>query len=566
MGSTEKYTESYRRVECEEEDLGLRTVGDCMKYFAEVQGNKYAVIFGATVEADRETVTWLELYENSCVFAKALINLGIKRDEIVGINIRPCPEWLYVTFGCMLAGIKAVGLAFTYTDGSDLIAMMNKLKTCSMLVLDPGASGENWKIVQRLLDAYSKTGRATSSKMSSVRFLLGHRFPTYESKVRSLQEVMANAPTDIEIPKYVSPDDIAFLFQTSGSTGLPKLVAHTHASMLGIGRMKGSNWLRRDAVLFNDRPFNWIGGFPISVFCGNTRVAISGFTELGTDRLSAVIEIITRERCTVALGLPPMIHALIKQAEDLPKNWPIKTLLTGSQPVTKALTKAIGKPCKTLEAVYGCTEFFLSNSYHLTDPDAFPEFCCGPPWLSNGLQVKVVNKEEETVPINTRGELWFKGPVLMKEYFHDPEKTAKAITPDMWFKTDDFAMMDEDGLFYVFGRISNMIISGGMNVVPEILETAIKGCPGIDNVVVVPVSDPVYYQSICACVILKRETNTTEDDIRQFCDTHHNDRPGLFTVLPKFYMFLDAFPETRTGKTSRKDLQAVAEEKFGNYA
>ncbi|XP_052820045.1 uncharacterized protein LOC128245864 [Mya arenaria] len=234
MGSTEKYTESYRRVECEEEDLGLRTVGDCMKYFAEVQGNKHAVIFGATVEADRETVTWLELYENSCAFAKALINLGIKRDEIVGINIRPCPEWLYITFGCMLAGIKAVGLAFTYTDGSDLIAMMNKMKTCSMLVLDPGASGENWKIVRRLLDAYSKTGRATSSKMSSVRFLLGHRFPTYESKVRSLQEVMANAPTDIEIPKYVSPDDISFLFQTSGSTGyqslLPTLTLQCSAS------------------------------------------------------------------------------------------------------------------------------------------------------------------------------------------------------------------------------------------------------------------------------------------------------------------------------------------------
>ncbi|WAR14334.1 CBACL-like protein [Mya arenaria] len=114
--------------------------------------------------------------------------------------------------------------------------------------------------------------------------------------------------------------------------------------------------------------------------------------------------------------------------------------------------------------------------------------------------------------------------------------------------------------------MSNMINSGGIAVMPDILETAIKGCPGIDNVVIVPVSDQVYYQAICACVILKPDARTAENDIRQFCVTHHNDKPGLFTELPKFYMFFDALPETCTGKTSRMDLQALAEKKFGYKA
>ncbi|WAR14332.1 hypothetical protein MAR_004437 [Mya arenaria] len=175
------------------------------QYLAEEQGDKHAFIFGAIIEADRETVTWLELYENSCVFARALINLGVKRDEIVGINIHPCPEWLYVAFGCMFAGIKAVGLAFMYTDGNDLIHIMKKLETCSLLVLDPGASGENWDIFRRLLDSHSKTGTASSAKMSSVRFLLGHKFPVSEIEVLLLHEFMANAPTDIEIPTDASP-------------------------------------------------------------------------------------------------------------------------------------------------------------------------------------------------------------------------------------------------------------------------------------------------------------------------------------------------------------------------
>ncbi|WAR14338.1 hypothetical protein MAR_004443 [Mya arenaria] len=77
-----------------------------------------------------------------------------------------------------------MGLAFMYTDGSDLIHIIKKLETCSLLVLDPGASGENWDIVRRLFDSHSKTGTASSTKMSSVRFLLGHRFPV--SKIETL--------------------------------------------------------------------------------------------------------------------------------------------------------------------------------------------------------------------------------------------------------------------------------------------------------------------------------------------------------------------------------------------
>jgi len=236
---------------------------------------------------------------------------GIKRDEIVGINMRPCPEWIYVLVGCMMAGVKAVGLAFTYTDGSDLVAMMAKLRTCSLLVLDPGANEENWQVFHRLLDAYSDTGRVRSSKMPYLRYFLGHKFPDSITQVRALTSCLEEKHDDVELPEINAPD-IAFLFQTSGSTGVPKLVAHTHASMTAVGRMRGAKWFQSETILFNDRPFQWIGGFPMNLVTGSTRVCKSGWAIFEEDKVATNIDIIAREQCNLALALPPMMHAMMK--------------------------------------------------------------------------------------------------------------------------------------------------------------------------------------------------------------------------------------------------------------
>ena len=101
-----------------------------------------------------------------------------------------------------------------------------------------------------------------------------------------------------------------------------------------------------------------------------------------------------------------------------------------------------------------------------------------------------------------------------------------------------------------------------MNISPEILVAIMKTCSGIEDVVAVPVS--VYYQVICACVIIKSESVLTETEIRKFCEPIHNDKLRLFTLLPIFFLLLDQFPETNTGKTSRKELTQIAEKKIAN--
>jgi len=226
------------------------------------------------------------------------------------------------------------------------------------------------------------------------------------------------------------------------------------------------------------------------------------------------------------------------------------------------MTNVIGHLCNSIDIAYGSTEFFLCTFGHVVDPASYQDFYSGLLLSSIDAEIKIVDTSGEILPVNTKGEIYFRGQTLMKEYYNDPEKTADVLTEDGWYKTDDIAKMDEDGKLYIFGRKSNMIISGGFNVVPDILENAIKACPGVDNVACVPVSDPEYYQVICACVILKPNAKTTEDAIRQFLEDLHNDKSRMFTVLPKFYMFVDSFPETTTGKTSKKEIQRMAEQRF----
>ena len=224
----------------------------------------------------------------------------------------------------------------------------------------------------------------------------------------------------------------------------------------------------------------------------------------------------------------------------------------GGQPVSKAFSGCIDTLCKAFGIGYGATEFVIGSGLLVENPDEFKENCIGHPYKD--IQMKICNEVGQTLPANERGEIYVKSEGMFLEYYNDPEKTKAVFTEDGWYKTDDIGYVTEEGLFFCEGRKSETIISGGMNVVPAILEAVIQKCPGVANVVCVPVANEVMYQVICACVIREDGSDVTEDQLRQYCDKVHNDKPRLFTVLPTYYIFLTEFPETYTGKLSRKVL------------
>ena len=230
--------------------------------------------------------------------------------------------------------------------------------------------------------------------------------------------------------------------------------------------------------------------------------------------------------------------------------------------MTKSLAKCIGKASKFLCGIYGSSEALFLTEVIVQGKETLTEYACGTPLVLKGLEMKVVDENGQTLPVNTRGEIYIKSPGMFKGYLNDPDKTKAVMTPDGWYKSDDIGRITEKGLFFVEGRKSNMIISGGSNVAPEILEQVMKTFPGVEIAVIVPIPDEEYYQVVCACVVKKPGSDLTEETLRKVCEDFHADKPGLFTVLPKFYMFMDKLLETKTGKVDRKAIEKAACDKF----
>ena len=229
----------------------LKTVPDYLRYYHDTQPEKEAIVFSNT-DGSREVVTFKEWYVNSLHVAKCLINLGVKKSEFVAVSMRSSPKWLYAAFGAVLAGARPISMSFTYTDGSNVIAMMQKLETCSLLFLDPGAEGENWNILQKVIQRHGKDGIVASENMPYLRYLICHDRPRATDTVLTLQEIMDWETPEVTLPK-IDSDDIFTLFQTSGSTGVPKAIVHTHKSFIAAAKLWTHILGGMDKIHFNDR-------------------------------------------------------------------------------------------------------------------------------------------------------------------------------------------------------------------------------------------------------------------------------------------------------------------------
>ncbi|KAL4227327.1 Acyl-CoA synthetase member 2 mitochondrial [Mactra antiquata] len=556
---SEPYTQSYiKRTESDFTSITKKNLIQFLEENKQRQPDDEAFVFVQT-NGDPVRINWLNLWERCLSTAKGLSLLGVRAGAIVAINLRCCAEWLYATFGAMMLGAIPVSVSFTYTDGSDLIELMKKMGKCSVLIMDPGLENVNWNIINKLLDKYDNNGEVSSTQLPTLRVLIGHAFDASMKDVKKFEDLLTISTDDFKIHD-IKPDDIALMMQTSGSTGSPKFVVHAHSTFTALASTRMVLTDNR-YKLFNERPFSWIGGFPFSILTGMCRVCISGFCQPPENFTDFLLKVLVKEQCTSVLGMPPFVNGLMKEQDNLPENWPVKVILTGGQPLSKNIVNCVGKVCESMCSMYASTEFFAGTQGSFSDPEKFTEHSSGVPPNLGGLEIKIVNDQGDIVPVNTRGELYIRTPCLFKGYFNDPDKTSQVMTQDGWYRTDDMGQMNERGEFIVGGRKSNMILSRGMNVAPEIMEVVLKKCPGVENAIVVPVPDETAYQDLCACIIKKAGSNLQESNLREFCARIHADKPGIFTVLPKYYIFCDTFPETSTGKVSRKALEKMAVEK-----
>ena len=348
-------------------------------------------------------------------------------------------------------------------------------------------------------------------------------------------------------------DDSALILYTSGSTGQPKGVIIPHRQILFNAIATTTAWeLGPDDVAPVSTPFFHTGGW--NVFAtplwhrGGTVVLFDGFD--GVSFLDGMAE----EKCTVALTVPTQLVMMRESSRwgiELPA---LRFLACGGAACPPSLSAAVRASGYTMREGYGLTECG-PNCFAISDKEAVARpGTVG--WPVPFLEMRLAMEDGTEAETGESGELLLRGPQMFAGYFRDEESTSEALAPGGWLRTGDLARRSADGAYSISGRRKEMFVSGGENVFPGEVESVLCGHPGVSEVVVTGLSDPLWGE-VGRAFVVRREgfEATTVEDLIAFA----RDSLAGYKV-PRSVVFLGDLPRLGSGKPDRRALSAMSPE------
>ena len=347
------------------------------------------------------------------------------------------------------------------------------------------------------------------------------------------------------------PSDTAVQFYTSGTTGLPKGAELTNANFAWMLPLWTDTWLLGPGVPnLVCLPMFHIGGAGWGIaglFSGATNHVVREFVP------AQILEMVQRERLQVMLLVPAMILFLVQAPQiretDLSS---LRLIVYGAAPIPAELLKQAMETFKCgFQQVYGLTETtgaitVLPPEDH--DPaDAKKLLSCG--FANKGTELRIVGEDGRDLQAGQVGEIAVRSPQIMGGYWKLPEATSRAIQGD-WFFTGDAGYLDEKGYLYIYDRVKDMIVSGGENIYPAEVESALFGHPGVADVAVIGVPDERWGEAVKAVVVKKGGAEVTAGELI----TWARERVAGYK-LPKSVDFVEALPRNPTGKILKRELR-----------
>jgi len=465
-----------------------------------------------------------------------LIALGLKRGDRVAALLYNSPRAIEVRFALMKAGLCMIPINVRQSVDENAY-IIDHSESC-LLVLD---------------EDYLPAWERMKSQCQGIRTVIvaGQNTGPYLSYEEVIESSFLTEPEVL-----VSLDDLERIAYTSGTTGRPKGVMKTIGN--DLARLR-NDFLNQDYlvssedIMLNVAPLTHAARelFRKHYLKGACNIILRRFSE------EEVLETIQAERATAAMFVPTMIVRLVLY--DKVREYGLNSLRriyygTAPIPVDK-LKLAIEIFGNILRQNYGLTEatqpvLFLSPDDIAIEGDENKVrrlASAGRPAL--GVEVCIVSDQGEQVASGEVGEIIIRGENVMKGYWKDPEATAEVLK-DGWFHTGDAARMDEDGYIYIVDRQKDMIISGGFNIYPREVEAVIDSHPGVEEVAVIGVPDPVWGEAVRAIVVLKPGVHVTQDEIIELCKSKI-----ASYKKPKYVEFVDSLPKNFQGKILKRALR-----------
>ncbi len=317
-----------------------------------------------------------------------------------------------------------------------------------------------------------------------------------------------------------SPDDVALIVYTSGSTGVPKGAMLSHRSMVTSARIQCEHWWAEPFRLLNNMPINHIGGAVQlagqAFVAGGTQVLMPRFDP------AALPRVIREQQVSLIHQVPTMYQLLLEKGQPTPGDLAsLQGVIWSGAPAPPSLIAQLRRFCPRLFTSFGMTE---TGAEVLYTPENTPDKMLS---LSVGLPVPQIplrlGKVDGSGPADgDSGELQIQGPTVMSGYFKQPQATAEAFTADGWLRTGDIGERLANGHYRITGRLREMYKSGGYNVYPREVERVIERHPGVAMAAVVSAADPVYGEVGHAWILLDPDEGVQADaaSVEALCRQH----------------------------------------------
>lgn len=480
----------------------------------------------------RREISWHVFNEKANRFANLLISRGIQKGDKVAILLMNCLEWLPIYFGILKTGALAVPLNFRYTP--DEIEYCVNLADVDILVFGPEFIGRVEEIADRII-----TNR--------LLFYVGENCPTFAEDYNSLSSNCSSKTPECTMTEA----DYAAIYFSSGTTGFPKAILHTHQSLLHSckveqnhhGQTRNDVFLCIPPLYHTGAKMHWFG----SLLSGSRAVLLKG------TKPRYILDAVSKEKCTIIWLLVPWAQDILEAIENGKINladyelgqW--RLMHIGAQPVPPSLIRNWKKyfPDHAYDTNYGLSESIGPGCVHLGVENIHKVGAIGK--AGYGWETKIVSESRQEVVKGEVGELAVKGPGVMVCYYKDPGATEEVLA-DGWLYTGDMAMEDEDGFIFLVDRKKDVIISGGENIYPVQIEDFLRRHEAIHDVAVIGIPDRRLGETTAAIIELKPDRECTETEINTFCHQ-----------LPRYKrphsIIFDRIPRNPTGKIEKPKLR-----------
>ncbi|MDR1482799.1 MAG: AMP-binding protein [Synergistaceae bacterium] len=485
-------------------------------------------------QALRREMTWKFMDEQANRVANFCLSRGLGKGSRVALLMKNALEWFPLYFGVMRSGALVVPLNFRNTK--DETKKCLELTRADAIFFGPG---------------YAAQIESIHGELPWIRTFVSvapERPDFAESYFEGVGKLSSDDP-GVEL----SDDEDAAIYFTSGTTGQPKAILHTHSSILSVcvteqthhGQDEDDVFLCLAPLFHTGAMMHWLGSL----------VSCSRAVLLRDGKPLSILKAISLEGVTIAFMLVPWVQDILQDVENgildfgdfELSQW--RLMHIGAQPVPAELIARWRAyfPDQRYDTNYGLSESMGPGCVHLGIENTHKVGAIGKPGVN--WQAAIVSEDGHPVERGAIGELTVKGPGVMERYLDDEESSSSALR-DGWLFTGDMGYEDEDGFIYLVDRKKDVIISGGENIFPIQIEDHIRALSKVKDVAVIGGYDRRLVEVPIAVVSVKEGLNATEEELAAHCET-----------LPKYKcprrFILADVPRNPTGKIEKPRLRAM---------